>query len=66
MSDKEAAEVGRLIVSKEDSLFGLDTDPGRAISRDTVCQASLGGELMHGRRGVSNAVGATLDMPCHA
>jgi hypothetical protein len=30
------SEVGRLIVSKEDSLFGLDTDPGRAISRDTV------------------------------
>lgn len=23
-------------MSKEDSLFGLDTDPGREISRDTV------------------------------
>jgi uncharacterized protein YbjT (DUF2867 family) len=40
------SEVGRLIVSKEDSLFGLDTDPGRAISRDTVgihcCSSSCG------------------------
>jgi len=39
LSDKQAAEVGRLIVSREDSLFGLDTDPGRAISRDTVRRA---------------------------
>jgi len=38
LSDKDAGEVGRLIVSREDSLFGLDTDPGRAISRDTVAQ----------------------------
>ncbi len=29
-------QVGNLIVGKEDTLFGLDTDPGREISRDTV------------------------------
>ena len=29
-------QVGNLIVGKEDSLFGLDSDPGRRISRDTV------------------------------
>jgi len=37
-------EVGNLIVGKEDTLFGLDTDPGRRISRDTVaavCVAAL-------------------------
>lgn len=36
LSDKEPSEVGSLIVSSEDTLFGLDSDPGRAISRDTV------------------------------
>ena len=29
-------QVGNLIVGKEDTFFGLDTDPGREISRDTV------------------------------
>ncbi len=36
--------MGNLIVSGEDTLFGLDSDPGRAISRDTVaavCIAAL-------------------------
>jgi hypothetical protein len=30
------AQVGNLVVAPEDTLFGLETDPGRAISRDTV------------------------------
>ncbi|KAF6252548.1 pyridine nucleotide binding protein [Scenedesmus sp. NREL 46B-D3] len=38
LRSEPAAEVGRLIVSREDSLFGLDSDPGRAISRDTVAE----------------------------
>jgi hypothetical protein len=38
LSDEAPADVGRLIVSGEDTLFGLDTDPGRAISRDTVSE----------------------------
>ncbi len=37
LMNEPASAVGRLIVRGEDSLFGLDTDPGRAISRDTVC-----------------------------
>lgn len=36
LSDKPADEVGQLVTAREDSLFALDTDPGRAISRDTV------------------------------
>jgi hypothetical protein len=31
-----AAQVGNLIVSGEDTLFGLEGEPGREISRDTV------------------------------
>uniref|UniRef100_A0A383WCG6 NAD(P)-binding domain-containing protein n=1 Tax=Tetradesmus obliquus TaxID=3088 RepID=A0A383WCG6_TETOB len=38
LRSEPASEVGQLIVSKEDSLFGLDSDPGRAISRDTVAE----------------------------
>lgn len=36
LKSEAPAEVGRLVTSREDSLFGLETDPGRAISRDTV------------------------------
>lgn len=36
LKSEAAAEVGRLVTSGEDTLFGLDSDPGRAISRDTV------------------------------
>jgi hypothetical protein len=43
LSDKGPSEVGRLIVGKEDTLFGRDSDPGRAISRDTVSQDADGG-----------------------
>eukprot|EP00775_Hariotina_reticulata_P003818 gene3818-4076_t len=45
LSDKAPSEVGNLLVSAEDTLFGLDSDPGRAISRDTVAEvlvAALG------------------------
>lgn len=42
LSDKGPSEVGRLIVGKEDTLFGRDSDPGRAISRDTVSQDADG------------------------
>eukprot|EP00879_Flechtneria_rotunda_P018227 GHRR01019122.1.p1 GENE.GHRR01019122.1~~GHRR01019122.1.p1 ORF type:complete len:321 (+),score=102.43 GHRR01019122.1:196-1158(+) len=40
LSSEPPSAVGQLITSGEDSLFGLDTDPGRAISRDTVCAMS--------------------------
>ena len=30
------SEVGNLIITGEDTLFGLPSDPGRAISRQTV------------------------------
>jgi hypothetical protein len=36
LSNEPAAAVGNLIVRAEDTMFGLDTDPGREISRDTV------------------------------
>jgi len=36
LSNDPPAEVGNLVVGKEDTLFGLPDDPGRAISRDTV------------------------------
>lgn len=38
LSNDPPAKVGNLIVGKEDTLFGLDTDPGREISRDTVAE----------------------------
>lgn len=36
LSNEPPDAVGNLIVSGEDTLFGLPTDPGREISRDTV------------------------------
>ena len=30
-----------MILRREDSLFGLDSDPGRAISRDTVAAVAV-------------------------
>jgi hypothetical protein len=36
LSNEPPAEVGNLVVGKEDTLFGLPDDPGRAVSRDTV------------------------------
>ncbi|KAI8476043.1 MAG: hypothetical protein J3K34DRAFT_477309 [Monoraphidium minutum] len=38
LSNEPADKVGNLITAAEDTLFGLDTDPGRAVSRDTVAQ----------------------------
>ena len=35
------SEVGNLVTSKEDTLFGLPTQRGKDISRDTVRSASL-------------------------
>ena len=35
------SEVGNLITSREDTLFGLPTQPGKDISRDTVCAQAL-------------------------
>ena len=42
--DQTTLWIGNLIVRGEDTTFGLDTDPGREISRDTVaavCVESL-------------------------
>ena len=36
LSNEPETSVGNLIVRGEDTTFGLDTDPGREISRDTV------------------------------
>lgn len=36
LSNEPESAVGNLIISGEDTLFALETDPGRAISRDTV------------------------------
>lgn len=36
LSNEPPEAVGNLIVRGEDTTFGLDTDPGREISRDTV------------------------------
>lgn len=38
LSNEFPAKVGNLIVAAEDTFFGLATDPGRAISRDTVAE----------------------------
>lgn len=36
LSNEPESAIGNLIAKPEDSLFGLETDPGRQISRDTV------------------------------
>lgn len=36
LSNDPPSAKGNLFVSGEDTLFGLESDPGRAISRDTV------------------------------
>jgi uncharacterized protein YbjT (DUF2867 family) len=41
LSNEPAAKLGNLIVSKEDTLFGLDTESGREISRDTVAEVMV-------------------------
>ncbi|KAG2446883.1 hypothetical protein HYH02_008039 [Chlamydomonas schloesseri] len=41
LSNEPEPEVGNLILRREDSLFGLDSDPGRAISRDTVAAVAV-------------------------
>ena len=41
LSDEPASAVGNIIVRGEDTLFGLDDDPGRAISRDTVAEVCV-------------------------
>ena len=38
LSNEPASAVGNLILQGEDTLFGLDDDPGREISRDTVAE----------------------------
>lgn len=48
LSDEAPGDVGRLITSGEDTLFGLDTDPGRAISRDTVRAGPFASEMERG------------------
>lgn len=58
LSDEAPSDVGRLITSGEDTLFGLDTDPGRAISRDTVRVP-----LRQGWRGVRLVGGCAF---CHS
>lgn len=40
LSNKPPAEVGNLILGKEDTLFGRPSDPGKDISRDLVCNRS--------------------------
>jgi len=41
LSNEPPEKVGNLIVRGEDSLFGLDSDPGREISRDTVAAVTV-------------------------
>lgn len=36
MKNAPPEEVGNLIVGKEDTLFGLPTNPGKDIARETV------------------------------
>jgi len=38
LSNDTPDKVGNLVVGAEDTLFGLESDPGREISRDTVAQ----------------------------
>ncbi|GIL89556.1 hypothetical protein Vretimale_1887 [Volvox reticuliferus] len=41
LSNEPESVVGNLIVAPEDSLFALDRDPGRVISRDTVAAVAV-------------------------
>lgn len=38
LSSEAPEKVGNLVVAPEDTLFGLEGDPGRAVSRDTVAE----------------------------
>jgi hypothetical protein len=40
LSNDSAENLGGLYVSREDTLFGVDSDPGRSISRDKVLPAA--------------------------
>ncbi|KXZ53376.1 hypothetical protein GPECTOR_7g1272 [Gonium pectorale] len=41
LSNDPESEVGNLIVSREDTLFALDSDPSSRISRDTVAAVAV-------------------------
>ncbi|GIL42292.1 hypothetical protein Vafri_311 [Volvox africanus] len=41
LSNEPESVVGNLIVAPEDSLFALDSDPGRLVSRDTVAAVAV-------------------------
>lgn len=43
LSNDPPSVKGNLLVSGEDTLFGLETEPGRSISRDTVSHISATG-----------------------
>ena len=38
LSNKTPAEMGNIVMRGEDTLFGLPSDPGTAISRDSVAE----------------------------
>lgn len=48
LSNDPPEKVGALVVGREDTLFGLDQDPGREISRDTVAQVLVESLLQPG------------------
>ena len=46
LSNDSAENLGGLYVSREDTLFGVDSDPGRSISRDKVLPAACRPHLL--------------------
>ncbi|KAG2498723.1 hypothetical protein HYH03_003463 [Edaphochlamys debaryana] len=48
LSNDPEADVGNVVLRGEDSLFALDTDPGRRISRDTVAAVAVQAVLQPG------------------
>lgn len=59
LSNEPADKIGQLVVGQEDTLFGLQDDPGRQISRDTVSGRCYKNEV----RGVARGQ-LRLGSPC--
>jgi hypothetical protein len=56
-------QVGNVIVRPEDTLFGLDSDPGRQVSRDDVAAVAVAALMQAGADNRVVEIVASPDAP---
>jgi hypothetical protein len=63
LSNDTAKNLGGLFASREDTLFGVDSDPGRSISRDKVLPAARRPRLLLAEQRSAAAVHKSVASP---